>query len=76
MICREKRMPFGRESGLGNSVLIELYHVGNAVKVSAVDPVTMTEVSVLGSSGTHEHYLRQAAVRKLERVLRQKAVRS
>ena len=69
-------MTFGRESRLGNSVLIELYQVGNAIKVSAVDPVTRTEVSVLGSSSTHEHYLRQAAVRKLERALRQQAERS
>lgn len=66
-------MPYARDPEDTGSVLIELYRVGNAVKVSAVDPVTMTEVCVQGTSNMHEYYLRQAAVRKLRHVLRRKA---
>lgn len=55
---------------LSNEVLVEFWRVGNAVKVSAVDPVTMKEVCIQGSVHADEEVLRRAAVRKLRYVLR------
>ena len=54
-----------RGRGSKGDVLLEFYRLGNAVKVSAVDPVTMTEVSIQGSATADERALRQAAIRKL-----------
>lgn len=50
-------------------VLIEFRPVGAYVKVSAVDPATLTEVSIVGDPAAGEDALRKAAVRKLEFVL-------
>lgn len=50
-------------------VLFEFYQVGNAVKVSAVDPDTMVEVSVVGAPHMSEAMLKNAALRKLDYVL-------
>ncbi len=49
--------------------IIEFHQVGNAVKVSALDPETLTEVSIVGAPAMTEAYLTQAAIRKLEFVL-------
>ncbi len=54
-------------------VLLEFRRVGNAVKVSAVDPVTKTEVCIQGGAHADEYALRQAAIRKLQYVLRRRA---
>tara|TARA_B100000029_G_C17114562_1_gene792737 strand:+ start:183 stop:401 length:219 start_codon:yes stop_codon:yes gene_type:complete len=54
-------------------VLIEMYQVGNAVKVSAVDVATGTEVSIVGSPSTDEETLKRTAVNKLNYVLRKGA---
>ena len=51
-------------------VLIEIWQVGNAVKVSAVDVATGTEVSIVGSPSTDEETLKRNAVNKLNYVLR------
>lgn len=50
-------------------VIIEFYRVGNAVKVSAVDLATLTEVSIVGAPGVGETALERAAIRKLHYVL-------
>ncbi len=50
-------------------IIIEFYPVGAYVKVSAVDPATLTEVSIVGDPARGEEALTQAAVRKLEYVL-------
>jgi hypothetical protein len=50
-------------------VLFEFYRFGNTTKVTAVDPETMIEVSIVGPSSSGETTLRQAALRKLEYVL-------
>ena len=60
----------------GHEVLIELMQVGNAVKVTAVDPVTHTEVSIVGSASDSEDVLKRNAVRKLNYVLRRAQGRS
>lgn len=56
-------MPGNRE------VIIEFHRVGSYVKVSAVDPVSLTEVSIVGDPATGEKALTDAAIRKLEYVL-------
>ena len=51
-------------------VIIEFYQVGAYVKVTAVDTVTYTEVSIVGAPARSEDALKRAAVRKLEYVLK------
>ncbi len=54
-------------------VIFEFRRVGNAVKASAVDTETMTEVSVMGPATADQTSLRRAALRKLEFVLARRA---
>ena len=54
---------------LGSEVLIEFAHVGNSVKVTAIDPVSLTEASIVGPVSAGEETLRRNAVRKLIYVL-------
>ncbi|MEQ9042626.1 MAG: hypothetical protein RLO23_02275 [Alphaproteobacteria bacterium] len=53
-------------------VLIEIQRVGNAVKVTAMDPVTLTEVTIAGSPHDGEETLIRTAVQKLVYVLNKK----
>lgn len=55
--------------------LVEFIRVGNAVKVSAVDPRTNTEVSIVGSPLMSQDHLTRNAIRKLEYVLKKKGQR-
>lgn len=52
-----------------NNVIIEFRQVGAYVKVSAMDPDTLTEVSLVGDPLAGEHVLRRNAIRKLNYVL-------
>ncbi len=52
--------------------LIEYQVLGNSVKVSAVDPVTLTEVSIIGPATVGEEELARNAVNKLKFVLAKK----
>jgi len=54
-------------------VLFEVKVVGNAVKVSALDPVSNTEVCVVGSAHASPYTLKMNALRKLKSVLRRNA---
>ena len=56
-------------------VIIEFYQVGAYVKVSAVDPVTMTEVSIVGDPDVGEEALTRTAIKKLNYVLERRAGR-
>ena len=58
---------------VNQEVLIEFRRVGAYVKVSAVDPRTLTEVAIVGDPAAGEAALTQAAVRKLEYVMSRKA---
>lgn len=49
--------------------LIEFNRIGAYVKVSAIDPITNTEVSVVGDARASDIELKRVAVRKLEYVL-------
>jgi len=53
----------------GKDILLELYQVGNSVKVTAVDPETLIEGSIVGDPAAGEQALKQAAINKLEYVL-------
>ena len=53
-------------------VLLEFQQVGNAVKVTAVDPDTLTEVSIVGSPMAGEETLKRTAINKLNYVLEKK----
>ena len=52
-----------------NEVIIEFQQIGNAVKVTAVDPESQIEVSIVGPPGAGEEMLTRTAIRKLEYVL-------
>ena len=49
--------------------LIEYQVIGNSVKVSAIDPATLTEVSIVGPVSAGEDELARNAVNKLKFVL-------
>ena len=55
-------------------IIIEFYPVGNAVKVSAMDAQSLTEVSIQGPLDAGEETLKHNALKRLEYVLRKKGV--
>ncbi len=61
-----------RDHDLTDYVIFEFRRVGAFVKVSAVDPRTLTEVSIVGSPRAGEEILKRTARRKLEYVLGKK----
>lgn len=52
----------------GSEVLIEFHQVGHAVKVTAVDPVTLVEVSIVGPAAASQAQLERAVIAKLDYV--------
>ncbi len=54
---------------VGREVLIEFHRIGNTVKVTAVDPESMVEVSIVGAANASDEMLKRVAIRKLEYVL-------
>ena len=54
-------------------VILEYISVGNYVKVSAIDPKTRIEVSIVGDPKQGEEALKRIAVRKLHYVLQKKS---
>lgn len=52
-----------------HEVLFEIRRIGMFVKVSAIDPITNTEVSIVGSSRTNQNALKAVAMRKLRYVI-------
>ncbi|MGE4279399.1 MAG: hypothetical protein AB7G62_07415 [Magnetospirillum sp.] len=53
----------------GREVFFEFKRVGAYVRVSAIDSVTGTEVTVAGDAKAGEAMLKQTALRKLQYVL-------
>lgn len=49
--------------------IIEYHRIGRYVKVSAIDPITYTEVSITGDPKISKHMLSKIAVRKLQQRL-------
>ena len=60
-------------SGQKCSYLVEFQAIGNAVKVSALDPATLLEVSILGPTTATETELSRLAVQNLEYMLQKRA---
>lgn len=58
----------------GREVIIEFFNIGGIVKVTAMDTLTMTEISVQGPGSAGENTLKQNALRRLEYVLRKKGI--
>jgi hypothetical protein len=52
--------------------LIEFIQVGSHLKVSAVDPITLTEISMIGDPRASRENLSRLAVQKLEYMLAKK----
>jgi hypothetical protein len=52
--------------------IIEFIVVGKSVKVTAMDPVTLKEVSIIGARGASRRELAALAVRKLQYVMAKK----
>jgi hypothetical protein len=51
-------------------VLFEIVTIGAFAKVSAIDSATGTEVSIIAPSGADEAILKDAALRKLDYMLK------
>ena len=56
-------------------VIFEFFRVGHAVKVSAIDPASGTEVSIVGDPKVGEAALMRLAQQKLEYVLARRKTR-
>lgn len=56
----------------GREVLIEFQQIGNTVKVTAVDPDSLIEVSIVGPGSAGREMLKRNAIKKLEYVLNKK----
>lgn len=50
-------------------VYFEMREVGNYVRISAIDPITNTEVHVAGDRNAGKEALRRVAIRKLRYVI-------
>ncbi len=55
-----------------DDVIIEFRRIGASVKVSAMEPTTLTEVSIVGPATASEADLTQLVMRKLDYVLAKK----
>jgi len=53
----------------GREIYIEFQHVGDYVKVSAIDTETNIEAAIVGTPRTTQQQLTSLAVRKLEYVM-------
>ena len=53
-------------------VILEFQQIGKIVKVIAVDPVTLVEVSIMGPASAGQEVLKRNAINKLQYVLSKK----
>ena len=53
-------------------VLFEFHQIGNAIRVSAIDPYSNTEIHMVGAKGYSKEALKRMAVRKLKYVIAKK----
>jgi hypothetical protein len=56
-----------------DNYIIEFTQIGASVKVTAVDPKTLTEVSIVGGAQYSQEFLTRQVVKKLEYVLAKRA---
>ena len=52
-----------------DNYIIEFTQIGASIKVTAIDPRTLTEVSILGSKQYSQEFLARQVVKKLEYVI-------
>ena len=52
--------------------IVEFHRMGRQVKVSALDPVSLTEVSIIAPAGLGERLMTANALRKLDYVMSRK----
>ena len=57
---------------MAGEVILEYTHVGNSVRVTAVDAATGTEATIQVPAGLSQSDMQKAALRKLEYVLAKK----
>ena len=57
---------------MAENIIIEFHRIGASVKVSAFDPQSLTEVSIVGPANASEDILTRNVLRKLEFVLAKK----
>ncbi len=55
-------------------IIIEFFPVGQLVKVTAMDTATLTEISIQGPKSAGEDTLKRNALKRLEYVLKKKAI--
>lgn len=55
-----------------HDIIIEFHRIGNSVKVSAIDPVTLIEVTIVGPANVGEAMLKRNVLKKLEFALAKK----
>ena len=53
-------------------VLFEFHRTGKAIRVVAIDPISGTEVTMVGAPGYSQQHLKKLAARKLAYVLSKK----
>lgn len=58
----------------GREVIIEFHPVGNFMKVSAMDTVSLTEIVIQGPANAPESTLKNNALKRLEYVLKKKGI--
>lgn len=63
-----------KDSLEGREIIIEFFPVGQFVKVSAMDSLTLTEVSIQGPANAGEATLKRNAIKRLEYVLKKKGL--
>lgn len=60
------------KTGPSREVLIEFQQIGNAVRVTAVDPETLTAATIMGPPSAGQEMLKRNAINKLNYVLSKK----
>ena len=62
-----------RRNESGREILIEIVTIGAYAKVSAIDSATGTEISITGPANAERAALEDAAIQKLEFMLKKRA---
>ncbi len=63
----------GPQKGQGTEVIFEFRQIGDYVKVSAIEPITNTEVSIVGAARADKSALKASALQKLRYVMQRNA---
>lgn len=63
-----------KETLQGREVIIEFIPVGGLVKVTAMDTASLTEISIQGPANAGQEILKRNALKRLEYVLKKKAL--